>query len=115
MMKSCIFVTIRQYQVPVVQKVDCAIHQINLYPLGRAVGFPNNYPLDSDLSGAGCKENHFKAFLFGKLKLAFTSLNIISTTPKNFLTSRIDFTVLLLFEFLKKHHLPIGQVKNRIH
>ena len=85
-MKSCIFVTIRQYQVPVVQKVDCAIHQINLYPLGRAVGFPNNYPLDSDLSGAGCKENHFKAFLFGKLKLAFTSLNIISTTPKNFLT-----------------------------
>ena len=29
--------------------------------------------------------------------------------------SRIDFTVLLLFEFLKKHHLPVGQVKNRIH
>ena len=29
--------------------------------------------------------------------------------------SRIYFTVLLLFEFLKKHHLPVGQVKNRIH
>ena len=51
----------------------------------------------------------------GKLKLAFTSPDIISTSPKSFLTSRIDFTVLLLFEFLKKHHLPVRQVKNRIH
>ena len=33
--------------------------------------------------------------------------------PK-FLTSRIDFTVLLLFKFLEKHHLPFGQVRNRI-
>ena len=51
----------------------------------------------------------------GKLKLAFTSLDFISTSPKSFLTTRIGFTVLLLFEFLKKHHLPVGQVKNRIH
>ena len=51
----------------------------------------------------------------GKLKLAFTSPDVISTSPKNFLTSRIDFTVLLLFKFLKKPHFPIGQVKNRIH
>ena len=36
---------------PVVQKVDSAIHQINLYPLDGAIGFPNIYPLDSDLSG----------------------------------------------------------------
>ena len=27
----------------------------------------------------------------------------------------IDFTVLLLFEFLKKNHLPIEQDKNRVH
>ena len=51
----------------------------------------------------------------GKLKLTFTSPNIISTSPKNVLMSRIDFTVLLLFEFLKKHHLPVGPDKNRIH
>ena len=50
-----------------------------------------------------------------KLKLAFTSPDVISTSPKSFLSSRIDFTLLLLFEFLKKHHLHIGQVKNRIH
>ena len=50
----------------------------------------------------------------GKLKLAFTSPDIISTSPKSFFKSRIDFTVLVLFEFLKKHHLPNGQVKNRI-
>ena len=38
--------------------------------------------------------------------LAFTSPDIISTSPKSFLMSRIDFTVLLLFEFLQKHHFP---------
>ena len=35
----------------VIQKVDNAIHQINLYPLDSAIGVPNPYPLDSDLSG----------------------------------------------------------------
>ena len=63
----------------------------------------------------GAKKIIFAACHSGKLKLAFTSPEVISTSPKNFLTSRIDFTVLLLFEFLKKHHLPVGQVENRIH
>ena len=31
----------------------------------------------------------------GKLKLAYTSPNVISTSPENILMSRIDFTVLL--------------------
>ena len=35
----------------VVQKMDKAIHWINLYPLNSAIGFRNTYPLDSDLSG----------------------------------------------------------------
>ena len=35
---------------PVVQKVDNAIHQLNHYPLESAIGFPNTYSLDSDLS-----------------------------------------------------------------
>ena len=37
--------------VPVVQKVDSTIHQISLYPLESAMGFPNIYPLDNDLYG----------------------------------------------------------------
>ena len=37
--------------VPFVQKVDSAIHWINLCPPDSAIGFPNTYPLDSDLSG----------------------------------------------------------------
>ena len=37
--------------VPVVQKVDSAIHPINLYPVDNGIGFPNIYPLGSDLSG----------------------------------------------------------------
>ena len=42
------------------QKVDNVIHRINLYPLNSTIiGFPNTYPLDSDLSAeqprpAGC-------------------------------------------------------------
>ena len=38
-------------QAPVVQKLDSAIHRINHYPVDNAIGFPNTYPLDSDLSG----------------------------------------------------------------
>jgi len=63
----------------------------------------------------GAKKIIFAACHSGKLNLAFTSPDVISTSPQNYLTSRIDFTVLLLFEFLKKHPLPVGQVKNRIH
>ena len=39
------------HQAPVVQKLDSAIHWINLYKVDNAIGFPNTYPLDSDLSG----------------------------------------------------------------
>ena len=35
---------------PVAQKMDRAILRINLYPLNSTIGFPNTYPLDSDLS-----------------------------------------------------------------
>ena len=45
----------------------------------------------------------------GELKLAFTNPDVISTSPKNFLTSRTDFTVLLLFEFLKKTSLSLAR------
>ena len=63
----------------------------------------------------GAKKIIFTACHSGKLRLAFTSPDVISTSPKNVLTSGIYLKVLLLFEFLKKHHLPVGQVKNRIH
>jgi len=59
----------------------------------------------------GAKKIIFTACHSGKLKLAFTSPDVISTSPKSFSSSRIDFTLLLLFEFLKEHHLPLGQVK----
>ena len=37
-------------QAPVVLKVDSAIRWINLYTVDSANGFPNTYPLDTDLS-----------------------------------------------------------------
>ena len=36
--------------VSVVQRLDGAIHRINLYPLDSTISFANTYPLDSDLS-----------------------------------------------------------------
>ena len=32
-------------RAPVVQKVDNAIHRINLYSVDSAIGFPNTHPL----------------------------------------------------------------------
>ena len=63
----------------------------------------------------GAKKIIFTACHSGKLRLAFTSPDVISTSPKNVFTSRIDLNVLLLFEFLKKTSLAVGQVKNRIY
>jgi len=40
-----------EFQAPVVQKVDSAIHRINLYPVDGSIGFLDTYPLSSDLSG----------------------------------------------------------------
>ena len=40
-----------EFQVPVVRKVDNAIHRINHYPGDSVVCFVNTYLLDSDLSG----------------------------------------------------------------
>ena len=34
-----------------VWKLDNITHWINLYPVDNAIGLPNTYPLDSDLSG----------------------------------------------------------------
>ena len=35
----------------VVQTLDSAIHRLKIYPVDNAIGFPNTYPLDGDLSG----------------------------------------------------------------
>ena len=42
---------INNFQAPVVQKLDSAIHRINHYSVESAIGFAITYPLDSDLSG----------------------------------------------------------------
>ena len=34
--------------------MDSAIHWINLYPVDKVIGFPNEYLLDSDFSGGQC-------------------------------------------------------------
>ena len=39
------------YLAPVVQTLDSAVYRIKIYPVDSAIGFPNTYPLESDLSG----------------------------------------------------------------
>ena len=68
--------------------------------------YPHTCILKSPSQGA--KKIIFTACHSGKLKLAFTSPDVISTSPKSFSASGIDFTLLLFFEFLKEHHLPLG-------
>ena len=48
------------YLAAVVQKVDIAIHRISDYPLDNAIGFPNTYPLDNDLSGRSCSKGGYR-------------------------------------------------------
>ena len=59
----------------------------------------------------GGKKIIFAACHSGKLKLAFTSPDVISTSPKSSLLSRIDFTLLLLFESAKNINCPSGKLK----
>ena len=44
-------VDVGHHQGQVVQKVNSAIHRINHYPVDNAIGFPDTYPLISDLLG----------------------------------------------------------------
>ena len=56
-------------------KVDNAIHRVNHYPLDTAIGFPNTYPLGSDLS-SGLRYPPFE-------KLVLRSLWIFIRSSKN--------------------------------
>ena len=60
--------------------------------LGGGKGGMGLFCIEQNIHGA--KKIIFTACHSGKLKLAFTRPDVISTSPKNFLTSRIDFTVL---------------------
>ena len=63
----------------------------------------------------GAKKIIFTACHLGKLKLAFTSPEVISTSPKNVWLAKLISQFWMLFESFKSHHLPVRQVKNRIH
>ena len=86
----------------------------------KKIIFTTSFPWFSPIRGRVGENPRNKVVIFtachsGKLKLVFTRPDVISTSPKSFLISRTDFPVLLLFEFLKKHLFPFGQVKNRIY
>ena len=58
----------------------------------------------------GAKKIVLTACHSGKLKLAFTSPDVISTSPKTFLTSRIDFSS-SYSNSSKKITCPLGKLK----
>ena len=59
----------------------------------------------------GAKKIIFTACHSGKLQLVLTSPNVISTSPKNLLSSRIDFTVLCYLNPSKNTSCPWGKLK----
>ena len=65
----------------------------------------------------GCKENHFYSLPFRQAEASIYQPRRHFNQPQKLFDEQnnSDFTVLLLFEFLKKRHLPIGQVKNIIY
>ena len=81
----------------------------------RESPYYRGYFLKKIYENQGAKKVIFTACHSGKLKLAFTSPNVILTSAPKFLMSRIDFKVVLKVEFLKILHLPMWQVKNRIY
>ena len=56
----------------------------------------------------GCKEKHFYSLPFGQAEASIYQ-------PRRHFNQPQKRFVLLLFKLLIKHHLPVGQVKNRIH
>ena len=63
----------------------------------------------------GGKVSHFYSLPFGQAEANIYQPKHHFNQPQKRFDEQIDFTVLLLFEFLKKLHLPVGQVNNRIH
>ena len=61
----------------------------------------------------GAKKVSFTACHSGNLYLACTGPKVISTSPKNVLMHRIDYTVLLSFEFLKNFTCPLGKLRSK--
>ena len=65
------------------------------------------------LSYQDAKKIIFTTCHSGKLKLAFTSPNVISTSPKSFLTSRIDSQFFLYLNCSKNITCPSGKLKTK--
>ena len=63
----------------------------------------------------GAKKTIFTACHSGKLKLAFTSPDVIQLAPKTFWLAELISQFFCYSNSSKKHLLPVGQVKNRIH
>ena len=45
-----VFCSVITCRCQLLEKVDSAFHSINHYTLNSVIGFPNTYPMDSDLS-----------------------------------------------------------------
>ena len=63
----------------------------------------------------GCKENHFSSLSFGQAEASIYQPRCRFNQPQKRFDKQNRLTILLLFEFLKKYHLPVGQFKNIIH
>ena len=102
-------------QAQVVQKVDNAIHRVNLYPLDGAMGFANTFPLSFgkwfiqwialsrsvlNNSGQNFKASKIFLFLFGCSELKSTRLNLkdlLANQSELFITSVVYILKLITY------------------
>ena len=104
----------RANQLGVLYTLSMAMKDLNLelHCMGKKSSYGQGLDLNSKLSGynSGCKESHFTACHLGKLKLTFTSPNIISASPKNVLTSRLISQFFCNLNSSKKFTYPSGKI-----
>ena len=83
--------------------MDSVIHLLNNWSLANSAikSLNNRSPWWIVLQGA--KKIIFTVCHSGKLKLAFTSPDVISTRPRSFLMSRIDFNSSSVIEIAQKN------------
>ena len=79
-------------------------------------GFLKKKNIINNKSGlsAGCKESQFYSLPFGWAVASMYQPESHFNQPEKDFMSRIDYSS-SVFEVPQKNHLPIGQVKNRIH
>ena len=99
---------------PVYGKSHICLQSSSHLPCGNEPVYKNSAIFEQRfLLKQGAKKVSFTVCHSGSLLLTCISPKVISMSPKNVLMRRIDYTVLLSFEFLKNFSCPLGKLRTK--